>query len=92
MINNIKFFMEWVRYCNGQTLWWVNKYDPEGKTVKVPYDLVENTIDDLLGCIRSTYYVNAYTLKDLPKCTTFLVLIIKNRTDKKIIIIIMFLI
>ena len=33
---------------------------------------VENTIDDLLGGIRSTCtYVNAHTLKDLPKCTTF---------------------
>ncbi len=52
----------------------VNKYrSSEGKTVKVPYKgPVENTIDDLLGGIRSTCtYVNAHTLKDLPKCTTF---------------------
>ena len=52
----------------------VNKYrSSEGKTVKVPYKgPVENTIDDLLGGIRSTCtYVNAHALKDLPKCTTF---------------------
>lgn len=52
----------------------VNKYrSSEGKTVKVPYKgKVENTIDDLLGGIRSTCtYVNAHKLKDLPKCTTF---------------------
>ena len=52
----------------------VNKYrSSEGKTVKVPYKgAVQNTIDDLLGGIRSTCtYVNARSLKDLPKCTTF---------------------
>ena len=52
----------------------VNKYrSSEGKTVKVPYKgSVKNTIDDLLGGIRSTCtYVNACSLKDLPKCTTF---------------------
>jgi len=52
----------------------VNKYrSSEGKTVKVPYKgPVENTVDDLLGGIRSTCtYVNARQLKDLSKCTTF---------------------
>ena len=52
----------------------VNKYrSSEGKTVKIEYKgLVENTIDDLLGGIRSTCtYVNAKNLKDLSKCTTF---------------------
>jgi GMP reductase len=52
----------------------VNKYrSSEGKTVKVSYKgSVKNTIDDLLGGIRSTCtYVNAKNLKDLPKCTTF---------------------
>lgn len=52
----------------------VNKYrSSEGKTVKVEYKgPVENTIDDLLGGIRSTCtYVNAKNLKDLSKCTTF---------------------
>jgi GMP reductase len=52
----------------------VSKYrSSEGKTVKVTYKgPVQNTIDDLLGGIRSTCtYVNAKTLKDLPKCTTF---------------------
>ena len=52
----------------------VNKYrSSEGKTVKIEYKgAVENTIDDLLGGIRSTCtYVNAKNLKDLSKCTTF---------------------
>ena len=52
----------------------VSKYrSSEGKTVKVSYKgPVKNTIDDLLGGIRSTCtYVNARSLKDLPKCTTF---------------------
>jgi len=52
----------------------VNKYrSSEGKTVKVKYKgLVENTIKDLLGGIRSTCtYVNANEIKNLPKCTTF---------------------
>ena len=53
----------------------VNKYrSSEGKTVKVTYKgPVENTVDDLLGGIRSTCtYVNARKLKDLSKCTTFI--------------------
>jgi len=52
----------------------VNNYrSSEGKTVKIPYKgPVKNTIEDLLGGIRSTCtYVNAHSLKDLPKCTTF---------------------
>ena len=52
----------------------VSKYrSSEGKTVKLEYrGDVSNTIDDLLGGIRSTCtYVNARSLKDLPKCTTF---------------------
>ena len=51
-----------------------NYRSSEGKTVKVGYKGdVKNTIDDLLGGIRSTCtYVNSRTLKDLPKCTTFL--------------------
>ena len=52
----------------------VNKYrSSEGKTVKVLFKgPVENTINDLLGGIRSTCtYVNAKKLKDLSKCTTF---------------------
>ena len=46
----------------------------EGKTVKLKYKgKVENTINDLLGGIRSTCtYVNAKKLKDLSKCTTFI--------------------
>ena len=52
----------------------VNKYrSSEGKTVKIDYrGPVENTINDLLGGIRSTCtYVNSAKLKDLSKCTTF---------------------
>jgi GMP reductase len=46
----------------------------EGRTVEVPYrGPVKNTILDLLGGIRSTCtYVGAPTLKQLPKCTTFI--------------------
>tara|TARA_B100000408_G_scaffold118030_1_gene96365 strand:- start:163 stop:951 length:789 start_codon:yes stop_codon:yes gene_type:complete len=46
----------------------------EGKTVKIKFKgPVENTIQDLLGGIRSTCtYVNARKLKDLSKCCTFL--------------------
>jgi len=46
----------------------------EGKTVKIPYrgDVV-NTINNFLGGIRSTCtYVGARSLKDLPKCCTFM--------------------
>ena len=53
----------------------VNNYrSSEGKTVSVKYKgPVQNTIDDLLGGIRSTCtYVNAKKLKDLSKCTTFM--------------------
>ena len=46
----------------------------EGKTVKIPYrGPVSNTVDSMLGGIRSTCtYVGARRLKDLPKCTTFM--------------------
>jgi GMP reductase len=53
----------------------VSKYrSSEGKTVKVLYKgPVENTINDLLGGIRSACtYVNARNLKDLSKCATFI--------------------
>ena len=45
----------------------------EGRTVSVPYKGdVNATVMDLLGGIRSTCtYVGAPTLKQLPKCTTF---------------------
>ena len=52
----------------------VNKYrSSEGKTVKIKLKgPVDETINDLLGGIRSTCtYVNAKNLKDLSKCTTF---------------------
>ena len=53
----------------------VNKYrSSEGKTVKIKLKgPVDETINDLLGGLRSTCtYVNAKNLKDLSKCTTFL--------------------
>jgi GMP reductase len=45
----------------------------EGRTVKVPYrGEVKNTVQDILGGVRSTCtYVGAKRIKDLPKCTTF---------------------
>ena len=45
----------------------------EGKTVRVPYrGPVENTIQQILGGLRSACtYTGARTLKQLPKCTTF---------------------
>jgi len=51
-----------------------NYRSSEGKTVKIPFKgLVENTIMDLLGGIRSTLtYVGAKYLKELSKRTTFI--------------------
>ena len=45
----------------------------EGKAVQVPYrGRVENTIEEILGGLRSSCtYAGAETLKALPKCTTF---------------------
>ena len=45
----------------------------EGRTILVPYrGAVENTVQDILGGIRSTCtYVGAASLKQLSKCTTF---------------------
>lgn len=45
----------------------------EGSYMLVPYKgAVRNTVDDILGGLRSTCsYVGAKRLKDLPKCTTF---------------------
>jgi len=46
----------------------------EGRTVEIPYrGSVHETIRDILGGLRSTCtYVGAETLKQLPKCTTFI--------------------
>jgi len=46
----------------------------EGKTVKVSYrGPVENTIQQILGGLRSACtYTGARTIKQLPKCTTFI--------------------
>lgn len=45
----------------------------EGKTVTVPYKgEVENTLRHILGGLRSAAtYVGARTIKEIPKCTTF---------------------
>jgi len=45
----------------------------EGRTVEIAYrGAVRNTVLDILGGLRSTCtYVGAETLKQLPKCTTF---------------------
>lgn len=45
----------------------------EGKCVQVPYrGPVENTLQDILGGLRSACtYTGSRKLKDLPKCTTF---------------------
>eukprot|EP00940_MAST-03C_sp_MAST-3C-sp2_P001942 g1942.t1 len=46
----------------------------EGKSVEVPYrGPVDATIGEVLGGIRSTCtYIGARTLKELPRCTTFI--------------------
>ncbi len=54
---------------------WVAEYRAsEGKCVKVPYKGdVRNTIQSILWGLRSACtYVGARTLKELPKCTTFI--------------------
>ena len=50
-----------------------NYRSSEGREVNVPYKgKVENTIQDILGGLRSTCtYVGAINLKQLSKCTTF---------------------
>ena len=46
----------------------------EGKVIKLPFKGdVKDTIENILGGIRSTCtYIGAKTLKDIPKCTTFI--------------------
>lgn len=46
----------------------------EGRLIKVPYKgPLKNTVQDYLGGLRSTCaYINAHTIKNIPKCTTFL--------------------
>lgn len=53
----------------------VAKYrSSEGKTVRIKYKgPVSNTINDILGGVRSTCtYIGANRIKDIPKCTTFM--------------------
>ena len=51
----------------------VNYRASEGKTVYVDYKgSVKNTVEEILGGLRSSCtYAGAKTIKDLPKCTTF---------------------
>ena len=51
-----------------------NYRSSEGRTVRVPYrGPVDKTVLDILGGLRSTCtYVGAESLKQLPKCTTFI--------------------
>lgn len=53
---------------------WLNYRASEGKTVEMPYrGAVENTIQDILGGVRSACtYVGAQKLKELSKRTTFI--------------------
>ena len=46
----------------------------EGKKVRLEYKgSIENTVQSILGGMRSACsYVGAKTIKDLPKCTTFI--------------------
>lgn len=46
----------------------------EGRVVRVPYrGALKNTVQDYLGGLRSTCaYINAHSIKNIPKCTTFL--------------------
>lgn len=55
----------------------------EGREVKVQYKgPIENTLQDILGGLRSTMtYIGARRLKDVPKCTTFVRV---NNTHNKI--------
>jgi GMP reductase len=45
----------------------------EGRTIKVPYrGSLNDTVLDYLGGVRSTCaYINAHNIKNMPKCTTF---------------------
>lgn len=47
----------------------------EGRVIKVPYrGSLEKTVSDYLGGLRSACaYVNAKKIKNLPKCTTFMI-------------------
>lgn len=46
----------------------------EGRVVRVPYrGALKNTVQDYLGGLRSTCaYINAHSIKNIPKCTTSL--------------------
>ena len=46
----------------------------EGRTMKIPYrGELDDTVCDFLGGLRSTCaYINAHSIKNMPKCTTFI--------------------
>ena len=51
-----------------------NYRSSEGRTIRIKYKgPMRNTVQDLLGGIRSTCtYINAQFIKNIPKCTTFI--------------------
>ena len=51
-----------------------NYRSSEGRVVKVQYKgPIKNTIEDYLGGLRSCCtYINANCIKNIPKCTTFI--------------------
>ena len=60
----------------------------EGRLIKVPYKgEVRFTVEEILGGLRSTLtYAGAKTIKDLPKCTTFIKLNKSGNDDQQIIL------
>jgi len=52
-----------------------NYRSSEGRVVKILYKgPLQNTVDDYLGGLRSTCtYINAKCIKNIPKCTTFVI-------------------
>ena len=53
----------------------VAKYrSSEGKTIRIKHrGFIKNTVENILGGLRSTCtYIGAKTIKDMPKCATFL--------------------
>jgi GMP reductase len=71
----VKFYGMSSKTANDKHFGGLKEYrSSEGRTVLVPYrGPVEYTIQDILGGVRSTCtYVGALTLKQLSKCTTFI--------------------
>ena len=72
--NQIKFYGMSSTLANEKHFGGLKDYRAsEGKEVEIIYKgQVKNTLQDLLGSVRSTCtYIGARRLKDIPKCTTF---------------------